>query len=436
MKAKEFILLIIIIAAGIFFYHAQTGKIHIDFDWGDGIFFDYDEFSYEEYQEIEPPFPPELQIKNAHGDVEIQGTEEDKITIVFKKKIRRRNEEKAKKVADDLHIVSDKDAQRLMITTNRDDFRRRNFETCFNISIPSGMEIDVKNSYGLVKVSKVGKTNIVNRHGEVFAQDIGGELTIENSYEDVEVKNVQSDCQIDSRDSDIVVNNVEGNAKFFDKYGRIHVENVSKGVTIEAKDTRVFCQDIEGQVDVTTSYDKITLNNVGRVIIKGSHSPVEIDGAREYVEITNKYSKVKLNDIRGNLKIDGKDMGVDGQSIVGDRIFISTTYDNIELAEFSGKTDIILSNGKIQLSPSLLTHPIKVEGEYTDIVFFWPKEGKYPVEASNKGGGIKWNLPYELSLFEENSKTTIKAFVEEKGRPSISLSTTYGTIRIEEALNK
>ena len=39
MKAKEIILLILIITVGIFFYHAQTGKIWIDWEWDEGIYF-------------------------------------------------------------------------------------------------------------------------------------------------------------------------------------------------------------------------------------------------------------------------------------------------------------------------------------------------------------------------------------------------------------
>ncbi|HDZ26742.1 MAG TPA: hypothetical protein ENH65_09580, partial [Candidatus Aminicenantes bacterium] len=74
MKAKEIILLILIIAVGVTFYHAHTGKIYIDID--DHIFFDHEKFVYEEFQELEPPFPPQLKVINAHGDIEIQGTDE------------------------------------------------------------------------------------------------------------------------------------------------------------------------------------------------------------------------------------------------------------------------------------------------------------------------------------------------------------------------
>ena len=85
MKAKEIILLILIVTVGIIFYHAQTGKIWIDWDWDEGIYFGQEEFVYEETEEISPPFPLNLRIINAHGHVEVEGANQDGISITLRK---------------------------------------------------------------------------------------------------------------------------------------------------------------------------------------------------------------------------------------------------------------------------------------------------------------------------------------------------------------
>ena len=436
MKTKEIILLIFIILAGVIFYHAYTGKINVDFDWGEGFFFTYDEFVYEDSQQITPPFPPEIQVINAHGDVVVQGTDEEKITVSFQEKIWRRKEEQAEKVSKDLRMLVKKDEQTLMISTNRDEFKRKNFETHFKISVPAGMRAKIKSSYGRVKALGVGKTDIDNRHGDVIALDINGDLKIENSYEDVEVENVQASCHIESRYSDVTVNNVKGMTKIINRHGTIHAENISKEITIECPHTSVSGRNLNGPVEIDSSYEKIVLHDADSVIIRGNHSPVEVSGAKEYVNITDSYSRVDLNNIQGNIKIDGRKLTVAGRSIIGDEISISSSYEDIDLTEFSGKTSISLSHGKLQLSPAPLTHPIEVKSQYTDIVLYWPSGEKYPVEAQVKGGDIQWNLPFDLSFQEENSMSIIKAFVQEIGKSSIFLSSTYGTIRIEEQLRR
>jgi hypothetical protein len=430
MKAKEIILLILIIAAGVTFYHAHTGKIYIDID--DHIFFDHEKFVYEEFQELEPPFPPQLQVINAHGDIEIQGTDEGRITVSFEKTIWRRNEEQAKEIADELKMTIDKDARQLTISTNRNEFRRRHFRTNFRISLPLGMDIEVNNSYGTVKAAKVGNTNITNRHGKIIASDIAGELLIENSYKDIEVDNVQSDCQIEGKHADVFVNGVKGKTQINHQYGKVRLENISQDVKIEGSHSGVYGKNLMGSVEVTTSYKKIALFDVGPTKIIARHSPVEVEGAREYVNIEDNYSKVKVDNLQGDLIVDGKNLGVYGKSIVGQKIHITSSYRNVELSEFSGKTTILLEHGDIVLDPSPLTHPIEVKGKYAGIKFYWPLIEKYPFEAKAKNGDIKWRLPYEMSIQEEDHMSIMKAFLEEKEKPSIFLSTSYRTIRIEE----
>ncbi len=430
MKAKEIILLILIIAAGVTFYHAHTGKIYVDID--DHIFFDHEKYVYEEFQELEPPFPPNLQVINAHGDIEIQGTDEGRITVSFEKTIWRRNEKQAKAIADELKMTIDKDARQLTISTTRSEFRRRNFRTNFKISLPAGMDIEVNNSYGEVKTVKVRNTNIKNRHGKIIASDIGGKLLIENSYKDVEVDNVQSDCQIEGKHADVFVNRVKGKTQIIHQYGKVRLENISQDVKIEGSHSGVYGENLMGSVEVATSYKKIALFDVGPTKIRARHSPVEIEGARGYVDIEDNYSKVKVDNLQGDLIVNGKNLEVYGKSIVGQKIYITSSYRNVELLEFSGKTTILLEHGEIILEPSPLTHPIEVKGKYAGIKFYWPLREKYPFEAKAKNGDIKWGLPYEMSIQEEDHISTIKAFLEEKEKPSIFLSTSYSTIRIEE----
>ena len=52
MKAKEIVLLIFIIAVGVFAYHVQSGKI--DVTWDEIFDFDLNEYTYEETQVVLP----------------------------------------------------------------------------------------------------------------------------------------------------------------------------------------------------------------------------------------------------------------------------------------------------------------------------------------------------------------------------------------------
>jgi hypothetical protein len=432
MKVKEIILLILIVVGGVFLYHAQTGKLDVAFEIDGHFLFPLHQFKYEEYTQLQPPFPSRLKIINAHGNVEIQGADEQRMTISFQKKIWRRKEKQAKEVSDALKMSVQKDSNELLITTNRDEFRKRNFETSFIISLPKSMEVEVENSYGSVKVLNAGSTSITNPHGKVTVSQIQGEVVIKNSYEDVEIKNVQAGCRIESKHSTVLVSNVGGKAEVVLAHGNVHLDNISKEVKVEGSHTEVIGQNLSRASEIITSYEKVSLSNVGPTKINCRHSTIEVDGARDFVDITDNYSTVRVSNLQGNLVIDGRSLKIYGKKIVGQEISVASSYENIELADFSGKTTIKNVHGEISLQPLPLTHPLEVKGEYANIRLYWPSGGKYPLEAKAKNGEIRWKLPVKLSFHEENSFSTIKAFLEEIGAPSIFLSTSYGTIWVGE----
>jgi hypothetical protein len=430
MKAKEIILLIFIIAAGVFFYHVQAGKI--DIAWDDFIAWDFNEYTYQETQVIEPPLPASLKVLNTHGQVDVIGAETDRITFTFEKRIWRRDEEKAREVADQLHPVVTKGDAVVTITTNRSDFKKHNFETNFLITVPAGMGVDVTNSYGPVKADQVGETMIDNRHGEVTATNIRGGVVIENSYENVEVSGLQSSCTIRSQHSDISVKDVPGEVNIEGSYGEVKLRGQSQRATIAAPHTEVWVEDFSGPLEVRNSYEKIRLRNVGPARLEGNHSGVDAEGVTGSIEINDTYEPTVLKSIRGNLQINGQHISVSGRDIVGDTIYVSSSYEDIDLADFAGKTTILLAHGDITLSPLPLAGPLEVRATYAPITLFWPGEERYAVDAETKGSDIYWNIQGSVSTEEKDHLTIVRAFSEITDKPSILLNTTYGDIRFEK----
>jgi hypothetical protein len=433
MRSKEIFFLILLIAAGVFFYYAYTDKLDWEIEWGDDFLFKLEEFEFEESQTIEPPFPPVLHVVNRHGEIEIQGTEEDRIVVTMQKKIRRRTAEEAGDVANNLKMITERDDTKIVLSTNRAEFKKKRFQTSFTIRVPKGTDVNVMNTYGFVKITNTGAADIDNSYGEVIVSDIEGPLTVKNKYDDIDIQNVRADCSVESNNSSVNVKNVNGTVQIFHRYGDVDVNGVVRNVVIDASNSTITCQNVEGAVDVGSTYRNINLTSVGATNVRAKNCEIDMNDVKGNCVVTNSYGSVKVVKLEGDLKIDGKNLRAYGKTIVGDKISIDTTYRDVELEDFSGETTIVHSNGKILLTPRPISLPIVVKGNYSDIHFFWPVGGNYPAEAQNKGGDIEWKLPYELSLKKENGVSVIKAFMEDTGSPLIFLSTAYGTIWIEES---
>jgi DUF4097 and DUF4098 domain-containing protein YvlB len=430
MKAKEIVLLFFIIAAGIFFYHVQTGKI--DLVWDDFVGWDTNDYTYQETQVIEPPLPASLKVVNSHGEVDVTGADTDRITFVFEKRIWRRDEEKAKEVADRLHAIITKGDADVTITTNRGEFKRRNFETNFRLTVPAGLAVDITNSYGAVKAGQVGKTVIDNPHGEVTLTDIRGDALIENSYEDIKVTGLQASCTVKSRHADISVRSVTGEVDIEGSYGLVDLRNTSQKATIVAPHTEIMVEDVAGPLEVRNSYEKTTLRRVGPARIDGDHSPIEAESVTGSLEVNTSYAPVVLRAIRGNVQVNGAHVSVTGRDVIGEDISISSSYEDVDLADFSGKTTILLEHGDITLTPLPLTGPVEVRATYSPITFFWPGEERYPLEAQTRSNDISWNIFGSISTEEKDHLTIVRAFSEVTDKPRILLSTTYGDILFEK----
>jgi hypothetical protein len=289
----------------------------------------------------------------------------------------------------------------------------------------------VTNSYGTVRTDQVGETMIDNRHGEVNATNIQGGIVIENSYADVDIAGIQSNCTIRSRHADIKARSVEGEVNIENSYGMVDVRSGSQTVTITGPHCEILGEDLPGPVEVRNTYEKITLRRAGRVRIDGYHSSIEASDINGDLEIIDTYAAVRLASIRGNLRLDGKHVETTGRDIVGESIFVSSTYEDINLTDFSGKTTLVLSHGDITLTPLLLTGPLEVRATYSPITLFWPGEGRYPFEAETKSSDIHWQLQGDVTIERTDGATTARGFSDASDAPRIQLFTTYGDIRIE-----
>lgn len=435
MKAREIALLIFIVCAGLILTQGYKGHLDWSWDWGDGDvpFFGLShEFAAQESKVIDAPLPEELVVNNSHGDVDVQAAADGRLTVFLEKKAYRRNEAEARTAAEGLHLTAERRGPNLVLSTNRDEFQRKRFVTNFRITVPEGLAVDIRTSYGLVRVSKTGRTSIENLHGGVTASDIRGALTSRNTYEDVSVSDAASDCEVECLHGAATVVRAKGRVQVKDTYGQLRVEEAAGEVIMDGSHTEIIGLKLAGVVKAETTYRDITLTDVGSASVVGHHSGIEVNGCRGSLDITDTYGRVKLQDIQGSLTVHGKSLGVFGRALAGPENFLSTTYENIDLAGFSGKTTVTSSHGDITLQPGLLVGDLEVKADYAGIRLLWPAGGRYPFEARTTNGDIRWRLSAAPDLDQKNGAALLKAFGSEQGKPRVVLSTSYANIIVEE----
>jgi hypothetical protein len=436
MKAREVFLALALIAFGSLTYYAKSGRLQVEGDGGWLFWGHTEEYLFEEaVQTIPGPLPREIQVINAHGAVEIRGAETDAITVAFKKSVNRRTREEAQKVADQLKMVVNREDPRLILSTNRDDFRRKNFETRFTITVPLGMPVLVRNSYGPVKIEKTGAADVVNPHGAVTAGSIDGRIAVDGSYEDVDVHDIRGDARIAAPHAKVIAVGVRGELLVDANYAELFLEDVDRNVRIGALHSSVNGKNLKGEVEIKNSYEKVVLSGTGPVKIFGHHSDVQAEGVDGPLEIGNAYAKLKLGGVNGDLRIEGSNLEVHAARVTAREIYVSTSYENVEILGFSGGATILERHGDVVLEPAALTGPIDVRASYAAVRLGWPAGLRAPFEGETKSGVIHWNLADKPSFVEANGKSVTRAYPDAAG-PTVKILTSYGDIRVEPGREK
>jgi hypothetical protein len=434
MKFREVALVVILILAGLVLFQVKTGHWNFDWDWGwDGDFgFLGKEVTAEVTRTIESPLPPAIEIENGRGWVEVRGGDQDFAQLTFKKVVWRRDEEEARQIADQLEYSLTATADKLTLATNRDDFRKKNFETGFVLTVPRSTAVIVTNGHGAVRVEGVREATVRNRHGEVYVSDIDGPCELETSYDDVEAREIAGSCRIVNKHDNVRAVSVAGDLSVETSYARIRVEDVGGRADLRGPNTDIEVLRVTGPVTVDASYEKVLLDEVGPAKVTGHNMAVTAGNIRGDLEIRTSYETVRVTGVRGGLVVEAHNSAVTATDVDGPAISVQTSYENVSLTDFSGETSVVCRNGNVTLQPRDLRYGLDARNENGRIDLVWPAGLRARIEARAKGGSVSWGLTDRPDVDQTNGISLLKAYSEELAAPLVYLSTEYDDIRIEE----
>jgi hypothetical protein len=431
MRAREIVLALLIILAGVSLTFVKSGRLSID---GEEIFgWSGREFRFEETRDIPGPVPAWLEVANSHGAVTVEAAATDQVRIVFTKRVWRKDEAAAKSTAETIKLIANQTGDRLVLSTNREELKAKRFETDIRVQVPAATLVLAKSSYGPIKVIGVARADLINSHGRVSAAAIAGPLIVRTSYEPVDVEGIAGDCRIEAPHGEVNVRAVEGELIIENSYERIRVEKTSKTLTIVGSHSDILAKELGGRAEIGSSYEPIRVAGAKDVKIHGLQCDIELIEIAGAAEVFNDHGFVRAKGITGGLKVDGRDVGVSASDIAGPEIRIATSYQNVDLLDFSGPAVIILSHGDLRLRLRDLSAGVEVQGSYAAVGLEWPAGVVAPLDVKTTSGEIRWNLAGKPASLTTNGSSELKAFPEAAGKPGVSIVTSYGDVTIREA---
>lgn len=280
-----------------------------------------------------------LKITNKFGEVKINDTGGDSVTIKVEIIIDNQSSSKAKELMDKIHIDFQKSGNQVIAETTIDDnFNNKgSFSIDYLINIPKDRELD-----------------ITNRYGNVVLNDLDANGTFNISYGSMSAGKLKAPS---------------GNPiKIELNYAKADLESVN--------DTKMEFK-----------YSKLYADEIGKLVLNSKYCTVNIDKLSE-LNLISKYDAVNI-DILGKLKSESKYTNYKIGNLTGS-LDLNTGYGSVQISKVEANFDkisITNSYGGINIGMSGLNYKLQADCDYCDV--------KYPAERY-KGNKIKESHRFSL----------------------------------------
>jgi len=312
--------------------HWSGWREEMNFDDSDfkGIF-GGDTFNYNDHLEQNFPGDATLKVINNHGAVSVHASDDDKITVVVRKRVAADSQGDADKYNTETKPTIS--ACGGLVTLNANvEAGDHPVQTDLDISLPRKAPVTINTRRGDVTISgRAGNVDISAQHSDTSVEDISANVKVSQEKGTVKVQQVSGDVQVGGRISEVTVADIKGSAQ------------------------------LEGEFQESVKLERIAKT----VTFKSSRTDME------------------FSRIAGSLDLDSEDLRAD--EITGP-LHLSTRSKNIRLDAVSGDVRLKDDNGTVELTMRTLGN-VQIDNRNGDVQLAVPDKAGFRLDASTRNGG-------------------------------------------------
>jgi hypothetical protein len=319
---------------------------HINIDDGDFPNIFGETYNFDDHLAQDFPANASLKVIDNHGAVSVHASDDNKITVIVRKRIGAENQEDADKYNRETKPTITAIGGLVTVNAMVEGAGDHPVETDLDISLPRKIAVAI--------VSRRGDVNLVGRDGGV---------------------------DISAQHSDTSVEDVNGNVKVSQEKGSVKVEQVSGDVHVEGRVDEVSVADVKGSLQLDGEFqESVKVARVGKsVTFKSSRTDME------------------FSRIDGSLDLDSDDLHA--EEITGP-LRLTTRSKNIRLNEVSGDVRLQNDNGTIEVIMRSLGN-VQIDSRNGDIQLSLPEKAGFRMDARTRDGEIQSDFP-ELKVSNDD----------------------------------
>ncbi len=241
-----------------------------------------------------PPAITNLRVNDDHGAVRLTAANDNKITVVVRKRVGAESQSDADKYNAQTKPTITTTGGVLILDAKTQAAGDRPVQTDLDISVPRKMELHVTSRRGEVSVTgRDGEVEINNQHGEVSVEDVTGNIRLNLEKSSAKIEQIMGDVHITGRLNEVSVTDVKGALQLDGEFGEsVKLARISKNVNFKSSRTDLEFSRIDGELDLDSD---------------DLHAE-QITGP---VHLTTRSKQIHLEDVSGDLRVQNENGGVE-----------------------------------------------------------------------------------------------------------------------------
>jgi hypothetical protein len=251
-------------------------------------------FNFDDHlEQVVPPTVTSLRVNNDHGAVRVNVADDNKITVVVRKRVGAENQSDADKYNGETKPVITPAGSGWTLDAKTQGAGDHPVQTDLDISIPRKMELHIVSRRGDVSVSgRDGDVDISNQHGDVSVEDVAGNVKLNLEKSSLKVEQITGDVHIGGRLNEVSVTDIKGAAQLEGEFMEsVKLARISKTVSFKSSRTDMEFSRIDGDLDLDSD-------------------DLHAEQVTGPVHLTTRSKQIRLEEVSGDVRLQNENGGV------------------------------------------------------------------------------------------------------------------------------
>jgi Putative adhesin/Domain of unknown function (DUF5668) len=282
-----------------------------DFNFDDGDFdhfFSGNTYNYDDHLEQDFPAGASLKIIDTHGAVSVHASDDNKITVVVRKRVGADNQSDADKYNSETKPTITTIGGLVTLDAKAEAAGDHPVEVDLDVSLPRKAAVTLSSRRGDVNVSgREGNIDISAQRADTSVEDVTGSVKISQEKGTARVQRINGDVHVGNRLNEVSVSDVKGSVQLEGEFQEsVKLERISKTVTFKSSRTDMEFSRLDGSLDLDS--DELRADQTaGPLRLTTRSKNIRLDGVSGDVRIQddNGAVEVAMRTV-GNVQIDNR----------------------------------------------------------------------------------------------------------------------------------